>query len=278
MRPRVCSERGYLAGFGIAPEARRQGLGELLLKAQVETWQQHGLKQAQLEVMEANPARHLHAQAGFVAQRRLLVLQGALRESAPGAEAALQPVPLDTLARLHERLNAASPPTWRREWTTVRQAAQALLPEGQALAWRPHPAAPSRSVWAAPPHRRHRRSAATPRQPVTNAHLRTLSLFGRPHSIGQELPPTNAGFRARPVGVGSSKPKRREHHTAGGRAASSPRPLARYFPRADLRVGRLRPLSRCGSMRAMWLATMPATVRATAFTSSGSSKIISTVA
>jgi ribosomal protein S18 acetylase RimI-like enzyme len=118
-------ERGYLAGFGIAPEARRQGLGALLLKAQVEAWQQQGLKQAQLEVMEANPARHLYAQAGFVAQRRLLVLQGALRDAAPGAEAALQPAPLDTLARLHDRLNAASPPTWRREWTTVRQAAQA---------------------------------------------------------------------------------------------------------------------------------------------------------
>jgi ribosomal protein S18 acetylase RimI-like enzyme len=118
-------ERGYLAGFGIAPEARRKGLGALLLKAQVEAWQQQGLTQAQLEVMEANPARHLYAQVGFVERRRLLVLQGALSNAAQAAVAALQPMPLDTLSRLHDRLNAASPPTWRREWTTVRQAAQA---------------------------------------------------------------------------------------------------------------------------------------------------------
>jgi ribosomal protein S18 acetylase RimI-like enzyme len=118
-------ERGYLAGFGIGPEARRQGLGALLLEAQVDAWHQQGLKQARLEVMEANPARHLYAQAGFVAQRRLLLLQGALSNAAQAAVAALQPVPLDTLSRLHDRLNAASPPTWRREWTTVRQAVQA---------------------------------------------------------------------------------------------------------------------------------------------------------
>lgn len=117
--------RAYLAGFGIAPAARRQRLGALLLQAQAEAWQQQGLEQAQLEVMEANPARHLYARAGFVEQRRLLVLQGTLNEAPERDAAALQPADADTLARLHDALNAASPPTWRREWATVRQSLQA---------------------------------------------------------------------------------------------------------------------------------------------------------
>jgi ribosomal protein S18 acetylase RimI-like enzyme len=119
-------ERAYLAGFGIAPEARRQGLGQALLQAQVAAWQQQGLRQAQLEVMEGNPARQLYRQAGFVERRRLLVLQGTL-PAAPAASPAmaLQPAGLDTLAGLHARLNSTHPPTWRRELATVQQVLQA---------------------------------------------------------------------------------------------------------------------------------------------------------
>lgn len=130
-------ERAYLAGFGIAPEARRQGLGQRLLQAQLDAWRQHGLQQAQLEVMEANPARQLYRQAGFIEQRRLLVLQGRMQGERQGvlqgrgrtamaaaAGADLQPADLDTLARLHRQLNAASAPTWRREWATVQRASQ----------------------------------------------------------------------------------------------------------------------------------------------------------
>lgn len=130
-------ERAYLAGFGIAPEARRQGLGQWLLQSQVQAWQQCGLRQAQLEVMEDNPARQLYGQAGFTEQRRLLVLQGVLhgpRHTAPAAAqpAALRLADLDTLARLHRQLNAAGAPTWRREWATLQQVLQAP----GATAWR----------------------------------------------------------------------------------------------------------------------------------------------
>lgn len=60
--------------------------------------------------------------------------------------------------------------------------------------------------------------------------------------------------------------------------------VANASPQGDQRRGfgvlatRLLGRAASGLMRVRWLVSMPATVRATAFTSSGSSKIISTVA
>lgn len=127
MRP---DGRGYLAGFGIAPAQRRQGLGHRLLAEQLLAWHAAGVRQAQLEVIEANPARRLYAQAGFVEERALLVLQGPLQTAS--GDPGVRTVDAERLATLHARLHATSPPTWRREMPSVAQALSS--PSVQVLA------------------------------------------------------------------------------------------------------------------------------------------------
>jgi ribosomal protein S18 acetylase RimI-like enzyme len=106
--------RGYIAGFGIASEARRRGHGLALIDAQRARLEAAGVEEVQLEVIEHNPARALYGQAGFVDERRLLVLDGTLLQEA-GAGASDAP----TLADAHGMAHEGAVPTWRRELPTV---------------------------------------------------------------------------------------------------------------------------------------------------------------
>lgn len=110
---------GYIAGFGIAAAQRRRGAARALIQAQLTALQQAGVRVAQLEVIEQNPARTLYREAGFADGRRLLVLDGLL----PAGHAAEVPIALDepTLQAAHRRLNADAAPTWRRQWPGVAQ-------------------------------------------------------------------------------------------------------------------------------------------------------------
>jgi len=111
--------RAYLAGFGIASAQRRRGLAKQLIEAQLRDLSAAGVAQAQLEVIEQNPARQLYGQAGFVESRTLEVLEGSFE---PRADAASITPDTDTLAAVHAACTAISRPTWRREWPTVQGA------------------------------------------------------------------------------------------------------------------------------------------------------------
>ena len=112
-------ERGYLAGFGIAGSHRRQGLARQLIEAQTEAWSKTGLHRVWLEVIAQNPARALYTQAGFEELRTLDVLEGSFE-----ARGAVTTKTLDRtdIAAVHAACAAVSPPTWRRELPTVRDA------------------------------------------------------------------------------------------------------------------------------------------------------------
>ncbi len=71
----VREERGWIAGVGVVPSARRQGIGRAVVSALMESAWEMGLETVQLEVIEDNqPARRLYEQLGFVVHRRLLII------------------------------------------------------------------------------------------------------------------------------------------------------------------------------------------------------------
>ncbi len=67
-------DRAWITRVGIAPEARGQHFGDLIVGALIDAAVERNLGLMQLEVIEGNaPAIHLFHKLGFVDQRRLLV-------------------------------------------------------------------------------------------------------------------------------------------------------------------------------------------------------------
>lgn len=118
----VRGERGWIGGFGIAPEYRGQGLSYDHFARHVETARAGGLRHVQLEVFTTNWARRVYERAGFAVTRRVAVLHGRLPEGGAG-EDVRSADPLALLAH-HERLHAASEPTWNREQAWVRASVE----------------------------------------------------------------------------------------------------------------------------------------------------------
>lgn len=116
------ADHAYIAGFGVAKPARRNGVASALIAHQLMHLAQRGVQAVQLEVVEANPARQVYAQAGFHGTRRLLVLDGQpVVPPHPGV-----PLNEQQAALAHQRLHREAP-TWRRRWPSL---AQALRDEG----------------------------------------------------------------------------------------------------------------------------------------------------
>jgi ribosomal protein S18 acetylase RimI-like enzyme len=124
----VRGERGWIGGFGLAPDARGKGLGRDLLAAVLNAARQRGLRRVQLEVLAGNaPAIALYERGGFRRTRVLRILEG---EPLPVAAGGL-PVgdaPLRVVIDHFDRLHAV-PMAWQRE-----AASFARLPGLRAVA------------------------------------------------------------------------------------------------------------------------------------------------
>lgn len=118
----VRGERGWIGGFGIAPEYRGRGLSYDFFARHVETIRAGGMQQVQLEVFTTNWARRVYERTGFAVTRQVAVLHGRLPGGGVG-EGVASADPLALLAH-HQRLHGASAPTWNREPTWVRAAVE----------------------------------------------------------------------------------------------------------------------------------------------------------
>lgn len=111
----VRGDRGWIGGLGVAPEARRDGVGRQLMEAALETARRAGLREVSLEVLEANDAaRRLYDALGFETTRLLEVwtLDGPARDG--DAEA----VEIDAARTLIAR-HRTSPEPWQRADETL---------------------------------------------------------------------------------------------------------------------------------------------------------------
>jgi ribosomal protein S18 acetylase RimI-like enzyme len=117
-------DRGWVAGFGVAPWHRGRGLAVPLAADLLDVAARAGVREVSLEVLTSNTAaRRTYERVGFAARRRLLVLSGRLEE--PAAARAddgqlLEPGAVDDAALA---------------WAHERVADLSVLPGGQAQPW-----------------------------------------------------------------------------------------------------------------------------------------------
>jgi GNAT superfamily N-acetyltransferase len=112
----VRGERGWVGGFGVAPDHRGQGLSQQLARVALDHAREVGLRQVQLEVITTNArAIRTYERVGFVRTRDLLILT--FPADAPRPEAALPTAHAAdpaTLIPYAARLGAVTP-CWQRE-------------------------------------------------------------------------------------------------------------------------------------------------------------------
>lgn len=112
---------GWVAGMGVVPPLRGQGVGRRLLDGLLAAARSRGARRVRLEVIEQNlVAKGLYEQAGFGVTRDVEVWKVPLEgiEPADAAEMGLE----DALAWIGERRTAEEP--WQRDARTVLNAAQ----------------------------------------------------------------------------------------------------------------------------------------------------------
>lgn len=68
-------EQAWLAGTGIAPEARGEGLFRPLMQAQLDEARKLGIREVFLEVLSQNPARKVYEAVGFTKVRQLNIFR-----------------------------------------------------------------------------------------------------------------------------------------------------------------------------------------------------------
>jgi ribosomal protein S18 acetylase RimI-like enzyme len=126
----VRGERGWVGGFGIAPDYRGQGLSHRLIGATLDRARRLGLRRVQLEVITTNSrAIAVYERAGFARTRDLLILARPADVPAPAADpgAAWEAEPA-ALWPHAARLDMPAPP-WQREPESL-----AAIPDLRGLA------------------------------------------------------------------------------------------------------------------------------------------------
>lgn len=119
-------DRGWIAGMGVDPFWRGQGLGRQLLARLLVALRGAGARTAQLEALTVNtPALTLYKSVGFSETRELFVYQGPLRLRA-GKDTLLDGGFSERLAPVEPRLALTEfsqfhtvPPAWQREARTL---------------------------------------------------------------------------------------------------------------------------------------------------------------
>lgn len=120
----VRGSRGWIAGMGVAPLWRGQGIGAQLLGQLLSGMVESGLRRAQLEALTVNiPAQTLYERLGFRTSRPLNVYHGPLRLEAwhpktHGGDARLRPV-LPRMALRDFDVYHTVAPAWQREHETL---------------------------------------------------------------------------------------------------------------------------------------------------------------
>lgn len=119
-RPSPTGERGWIGGFGVAPEHRGRGLSVGLMREHLEHLRSVGPRRVQLEVLTQNWAVRSYERAGFTTTRRLTVLRGELRRTGVRSSARwVAPDQLPDLPEQLDRLHTAYPAAWTRESASV---------------------------------------------------------------------------------------------------------------------------------------------------------------
>jgi GNAT superfamily N-acetyltransferase len=102
----VRGDRGWIGGVGVAPEARRQGVGRALMDAVLEL----APPTVTLEVLEQNePARALYERLGFVERRMLEVWTLTVKLEPAGEVRRVEPRPLGQEDLPWQRADASLP-------------------------------------------------------------------------------------------------------------------------------------------------------------------------
>lgn len=133
----VRQARGWVAGMGVAPAWRGQGVGAKLLEQLLLRMREIGLQRAQLEALEVNtPAVKLYQRMGFSTLRPLAVYHGPLQADALRTTARRDPfarvrVVAPRLALNHFAEYHAVAPAWQRERDTLLRTRGAV--EGVGL-------------------------------------------------------------------------------------------------------------------------------------------------
>lgn len=115
-------DAAWIGGFGVAASHRRCGIGLAMLRSQTREFDQQGIRNSRLEVINTNRARRLYASCGFVDRRRL----HSFNSPAVGSSAdPLEVVPIEDLPALHNRLHVGvSAAPWQRELPGVLRAVE----------------------------------------------------------------------------------------------------------------------------------------------------------
>ena len=114
----VRGKRGWIGGFGVAPEHRGRGYAGELVEYMLAQARERGLESVTLEVLSENaPAIRVYERAGFRITRRLHSLETIVEEPAPAPGFALTEPEL-----LIDEPDAAAP-CWQREPATIRNGA-----------------------------------------------------------------------------------------------------------------------------------------------------------
>lgn len=115
----VRGSRGWVGGMGVAPDARRQGIGEQLMKALITNARALRLETLRLEVLEPNTSAYaLYEKLGFRTMRRVEVLELGPSASPPGMLASAVS-PHEAHARIIAHRTAPEP--WQRDDDTLRR-------------------------------------------------------------------------------------------------------------------------------------------------------------
>lgn len=133
----VRESRGWVAGMGVAPAWRGQGIGGRLLGRLLTGMREARLRHAQLEVLDVNaPAIALYQRLGFATQRKLDVYHGKLRGDgqrshvASDSQARIRAVGPRLALREFDAFHNV-PPAWQRERATIERVRSAV--EGLGL-------------------------------------------------------------------------------------------------------------------------------------------------
>jgi len=141
--------RGWVAGVGVEPEYRRQGIARAMMEALMGNARAAGLERLQLEVLQQNEAAlALYQDLGWCIERELLTWSRPVEQGPLPIPAELL-VEMDPLALLDAGFRwHDQPPCWQREHTTLGSFAAAGLrgwtllrndrPAGYVLGFSPH--------------------------------------------------------------------------------------------------------------------------------------------
>lgn len=149
--------RSRLAAMGIAPEARRQGVGRQLMERLIAEARTRGEEAMELEVIEQNsPAVQLYRRVGFSPLRRLVGFTAGAESGIPNK--ALMEVPLarvaaEVLAHADKDLPWQISGQTLAQWTQPAKGFQ-LGPAFAALSSPERPAITIQAIVVAPEHRR----------------------------------------------------------------------------------------------------------------------------